>query len=189
MLFQRPGGKPVFYTTAPFQTSDGDEARQVGCRQAALGRHEEAKRQRLDRDIDIGDGTINEPKQDINDREVLGTSKGNVTESHHASTTTTTMKLPNTKVKETIAKVRGSGVKTNNQLKKIVKGIMGEEGRARMYKEEGAGLSKAVKGGGARLGETVKGKCASPGQDTGDIVSSYSYPLVDPRPEEAPRQR
>ena len=55
-----------------------------------------------------------------------------------------------------------------------------------MYKEEGAGLSKTVKGGGARLGETVKGKCVSPGQDTGDIVGSFSYPLVDPRPEEAP---
>ena len=55
-----------------------------------------------------------------------------------------------------------------------------------MYREEGAGWSKTVKGGGARLGETVKGKCASPGQDTGDIVGSYSYPLVDPRPEEDP---
>jgi hypothetical protein len=35
-----------------------------------------------------------------------------------------------------------------------------------MYKDEGAGLSKTVKGGGARLGKTVKGKGASPGQDT-----------------------
>ena len=35
---------------ALFQTSDGDEARQDGCRRAALGRREEEKRQRLDRD-------------------------------------------------------------------------------------------------------------------------------------------
>ena len=27
-------------------------------------------------DIDIGDGTVDDTKQDINDREVLGTSKG-----------------------------------------------------------------------------------------------------------------
>ena len=128
MLFQRPGGKPVFYTTALFQTSDGDETRQDGCRQAALGRRKEEKRQRLDRDIDIGDGTVNGPKQDINDREVLGTSRGNMTESHRVRTTTKTMKLADTKVKETIGKVRGSGVMTNDQLKKIVKGIQGKKG-------------------------------------------------------------
>ena len=69
-----------------------------------------------------------------------------MTESHRASTTTTTtMKLANNEVKETIAKVQGSGVMTNDQLKKIVKGILGEEGRDRMYKDEGTGLSKTVK--------------------------------------------
>ena len=36
------------------------------------------------------------------------------------------------------------------------------------------------------LDETLKGKGASRGQDTRDIDGSYSYPLVDPRPEEAP---
>ena len=55
-----------------------------------------------------------------------------------------------------------------------------------MYKDGGAGLSKTVKGRGAELGKTVKGKGSSRGQDTGDIDSRYSYPLVDPRPEEAP---
>ena len=67
---------PVLYTKALFQTSDGDEARQDGCQRAALGRREEEKRQRLDRYIDIGDGTVDDTEQDINDREVLGTSKG-----------------------------------------------------------------------------------------------------------------
>ena len=128
-------------------------------------------------------------QQDINDRKVLGTSWGTKTENHCASKTMTKTKLADTKVKETIAKVRESGVMTNDQLQTIIKGILGEEGRDGMYKDEGAGLSKTVKGGGAGLGETVKGKGASRGQDTGDIGGSYSYPLVDPRPEEAPRQR
>ena len=124
-------------------------------------------------------------QQDINDRKVLGTSWGTKTENHRASKKMTKTKLADTEVKETIAKVRESGVMTNNQLKKIIKGILVEEGRDRMYKDEGAGLSKTVKGGGARLGETVKGKGARQGQDTGDINASYSYPLVDPRLEEA----
>ena len=32
----------------------------------------------------------------------------------------------------------------------------------------------------------MKGKGASRGQDTGVIDGCHSYPLVDPRPEEAP---
>ena len=48
------------------------------------------------------------PQQDINDLEVLGTSRGNETESHRTSTTTTTMKLADTVVKETIAKTTRS---------------------------------------------------------------------------------
>ena len=63
----------VFYTMALFQTSDGDEARQDSCRRAALGCHKEEKRKSLDCDIDIGDGTVNGPQQDINDREVFET--------------------------------------------------------------------------------------------------------------------
>ena len=119
--------------------------RHDGCRRAALGRHEDKDRQRLDRDIDIGDGTVDGPQQDINDREVLGTSRGNETESHRASTTMTTMKLADTEVKETIAE-------TN------IKGNLGRDGK---YKDGGAGLCKTVKGGGAGPGETVKGKGAS----------------------------
>ena len=46
------------------------------------------------------------PQQDINDLEVLGTSRGNKTESHRTSTTTT--KLADTVVKETIAKTTRS---------------------------------------------------------------------------------
>ena len=51
-----------------------------------------------------------------------------MTESHRVRTMTKTMKLADTKVKETIGKVRGSGVMTNDQLKKIVKGIQGKKG-------------------------------------------------------------
>ena len=54
-----------------------------------------------------------------------------------------------------------------------------------MYKDDGAGLSGMVKGGGAGLGDAVKGEGVRQGQDTGDIDASYSYPLVDPRLEEA----
>jgi hypothetical protein len=143
---------------------------QDGYRRADRGRLEDKDRQRLDCDIDIGDGTVNETQQDINDCEALGTSKGNVTESHCASTTTMTMKLADTEVKETIAKT-------------IDKGNLGRDEK---YKDGGAGLSKMVKDGGAGPGETVKGEGASQGQDTGDIDSSHYYPLVSPRPEEAP---
>ena len=52
-----------------------------------------------------------------------------------------------------------------------------------MYKDEGAGLNSRVKGGGAGLDGAVKGE--GRGQGTGDIDASYSYPLVDPRLEEA----
>ena len=69
---------------------------QDGCRRAAQGRHEDKERQRLDLDIDIRDGTVDRPQQDINDQEVLGTSRGTKTESHRASTTRTTMKLADT---------------------------------------------------------------------------------------------
>ena len=42
------------------------------------------------------------------------------------------MKLTNTKVRETIGKRRESGVIANDQLKKIIGGIMEEEGRDKM---------------------------------------------------------
>ena len=44
------------------------------------------------------------PQQDINDREVLGTSWGTKTENHRANKKMTKTKLADTKVKETIAK-------------------------------------------------------------------------------------
>ena len=87
-----------------------------------------------------------------------------MTESHRASTTTT-MKLADTEVKETIAE-------TN------MKGNLGRDGK---YKDGGAGLRKTVKSGGAGPGETVKGKGASRGQDTWVTDSSHSDPLVRAR--------
>ena len=117
----------------------------------------------------------------------------------------TKMKMTNNKVRETSGKRRESGVIANDQLKKIIGGIMEEEGRDKMYEERGVGLRKKeketidktidkgnlgrdekVKDGGAGPGETVKGKGASQGQDTGDFDGSHHYPLVGPRPEEAP---
>ena len=102
--------------------------RQDGCRRAALGRREEEERRRLDRDIDNGDGTVGDLQQDINDREVLGTSWGTKTENHCASKTMTMMKLADTEVKETITKVRDSGVMTNDQLQTISRGFWGKKG-------------------------------------------------------------
>ena len=132
-----------------------------GCRQAAPGRCEDEERQRLERDTDFKDGTVDGCQQDINDREVLGTSWGTKTENHRAGRTMTMTKLADTEVKETIAKM-------------IIKGSFGEERRDRMHKDEGAGLSGTVKGGGAGLGETVKGKGARQGQDTKDIDGTLS---------------
>ena len=46
--------------------------------------------------------------------------------------------MTDTKVKETIAKVRESGgVMMNHQLQTMIKGIWGEDGRDKMYKDEG----------------------------------------------------
>ena len=80
-------------------------------------------------------------------------------ESHRASTTRRTRKLANTEVKETTA---GRSNK-------------GNKGRGEMYKDGGAGPA-----------EKVKGKGVSQGQDTEGNDGSRYYPLVDPRPEEAP---
>ena len=54
----------------------------------------------------------------------------------------TRMKLTNTKGKETVAKRRESGVTANYHMRKIIGGILGEEGKDRMYKERGAGRRK-----------------------------------------------
>ena len=54
VVFRDPA-KPVFYTTALFQTTDGKRHRQDGCRRVAPGRREDKERQRSERDIDDGD--------------------------------------------------------------------------------------------------------------------------------------
>ena len=92
----------------------------------------------MGRDIDNGDGTVGDRQQDINDREVLGTSWGTKTEDHRARVIATMTKIADTEVKETIAKVRESGVMTNDQLQTIIKGILGGDGRDEMYKDKGA---------------------------------------------------
>ena len=54
----------------------------------------------------------------------------------------TRIKLTNTKGRETAAKRRESGVTANYQMRKIIGGILGEEGKDRMYEERGAGRRK-----------------------------------------------
>ena len=62
------------------------------------------------------------------------------------------------KVKEIIAKVQEyGGAMTSDQLREVIEGIQGEDGRVKKYKDEGAGLGGMVKGGGAGLDVTVKG--------------------------------
>ena len=59
--------------------------------------------------------------------------------------------MTNTRGKETVAKRRESGVTANYQMRKIIGGILGEEGKDRMYEERGAGRRKK---GPAGLDET-----------------------------------
>ena len=54
----------------------------------------------------------------------------------------TRIKLTNTKGRETAAKRWESGVTANYQMRKIIGGILGEEGKDRMYEERGAGRRK-----------------------------------------------
>ena len=54
----------------------------------------------------------------------------------------TRIKLTNTRGRETAAKRRESGVTANYEMRKIIGGILGEEGKDRMYKERGAGRRK-----------------------------------------------
>ena len=60
------------------------------------------------------------------------------------------------------------------------------DGRDKKNEDKGAGLRGMEEGGGVGRGDVVEGEGASRGQDTGDIDGCYSYPLVDPRLEEAP---
>ena len=85
----------------------------------------------MGRDIDNGDGTVDDRQQDINDRKVSGTSWGTKTEDHRARMTVTMTKMTDTEVKETIAKVWESGVMTNDQMQTIINGILGGDGGTR----------------------------------------------------------
>ena len=67
---------------------------------------------------------------------------GNNTAGQQRTEEMTRMKLTNTKGKETVAKRRESGVTANYHMRKIIGGILGEEGKDRMYKERGAGRRK-----------------------------------------------
>ena len=129
--------------------------------------------------------TMDDHQQDINDPRVLGTwLEGTKTMKINKDEK---MTMTDTKVKETIARVQKcGGAMTSDQLRKMSKEICGEDGRDEVYKDEGAGLSGMVEGGGVGRVDAVKGEGASRGQDTGDIKGCYSYPLVDPRLEVAP---
>ena len=118
-------------------------------------------------------------QQDINDQTVLGTRLGGtkkITRDDHQQDINDQRELG----------TRLGGTKMLKELREKIEGIQGEDGRDEMYKDEGAGLSGMVEGKGTGLGDAVKGEGVRPGQDTRDIDASYSYPLVDPRPEEAP---
>ena len=54
----------------------------------------------------------------------------------------TRIRLTNTRGRETVAKRREGGVTANYQMRKIIGGILGEEGKDRMYEERGAGRRK-----------------------------------------------
>ena len=118
-------------------------------------------------------------QQDINDQKVLGTRLGRTkktTRDDHQHDINDPRELG----------TRLGGTKMLKERQEMNEGIQGEDGRDEMYKDEGAGLSGMVEGGGAGLGDAVKGEGVRRGQDTGDINATYSYPLVGPRPEEAP---
>ena len=129
--------------------------------------------------------TMDDHQQDINNPRVLGTwLEGTKTMKINKDEKTM---MTDTKVKETIARVQKcGGAMTSDQLRKKIKEIWGEDRMDKKNEDEGGGLSGMVEGGGVGQVEVVKGEGASRGQDTGDIDGCYSYPLVDPRLEEAP---
>ena len=118
--------------------------------------------------------TMDDHLQDINDPRVLGTRLVG------------TMKMTRDDHQQDINDPRVMGTRLGGtKLLKVTKEIQGEDERDKMYKDEGVGLKGMVKGGGVGLDETVKGEGAGRGQGTRDINASYSYPLVNPRLEEA----
>ena len=54
----------------------------------------------------------------------------------------TRTKQTNTRRKETNDRRRDSGARTDSQMRRIIRGILGEQGKDRMYEERGAGRSK-----------------------------------------------
>ena len=86
-------------------------------------------------------------QQDINDRKVLGTSWGTRTEDRKRAA----KKMTRDDHQQDINNPRALGTRLGGN-KKVNKGNQGEDGRVKMYKDEGAGLSGMVKGGGAGLG-------------------------------------
>ena len=118
-------------------------------------------------DIDNGDGTVDDHQQDINDLRVLGTRLGGttkMTKDNHQQDINDPGELG----------TRLGGTKMLKERREIIEGIQGEDGRDEMYKDEEAGLSGMVEGGGAGLGDAVKGEGVRRGQDTGDIDAGYS---------------
>ena len=81
-------------------------------------------------DIDNGDGTVDDHKQDIDDQRESGTRlSGNKTENHRSTMKVT---MTDTKVKEMIDKVQEyGGVMTSDQLQTMIEGIQGKTGGAR----------------------------------------------------------
>ena len=92
----------------------------------------------------------------------------------------TRTKAADTKGRETNGKRRESDGKARGQTKKIIKGILGETGKDRMYEEKGEGRRK--KGPAGQDKTKTEDKPAGPD-------GSHHYLLVDPRPGEAPRLR
>ena len=86
-------------------------------------------------------------------------------------------KAADTKGRETNGKRRESDGKARGQTRKIIKGILGETGKDRMYEEKGEGRRK--KGPAGQDKTKTEDKPAGPD-------GSHYYLLVDPRPGEAP---
>ena len=138
----------VFYTRGLFQTADCEMAEsKMGEEKACLNNKQKKKIQVKECDIGNRDGTVDDRKQDINDPKVLGTSWGTRTEDRKRAAKKMTMDNH----QQDINDLRVLGTKLGGN-KKVNKGNQGEDGRVKMYKDEGAGLSRMVKGGGAGLG-------------------------------------
>ena len=119
----------------------------MGEEEACLNNKQKKKIQVKECDISNRDGTVDDRKQDINDSKVLGTNWGTSTEDQKRAAKKMTMDNH----QQDINDLRVLGTKLGGN-KKVNKGNQGEDGRVKMYKDEGAGLSGMVKGGGAGLG-------------------------------------